>query len=83
MASAHSNLGAALVAKNQLDNAVAASRFYDDAFTADAKLTDDLTAGHGYNAACFAALASTGRGGEARRRGPAAERRGGGGTRQR
>ena len=43
----------------------AAARLYADAFTADAKLADDLKAGHRYNAACFAALAAAGQGTDA------------------
>ena len=36
-----------------------------DAFAADAKLADDLQAGHRYNAACYAALAAAGQGTDA------------------
>jgi serine/threonine-protein kinase len=43
----------------------AAARFCADAFAADAKLADDLRAGHRYNAACAAALAAAGRGSDA------------------
>ena len=43
----------------------AAVRFYDEAFTADGKLADDLQAGHRYQAACAAVLAASGRGDEA------------------
>ena len=41
---------------------VAAARLYADAFTAEAKLADDLKAGHRYNAGCFAVLAAAGQG---------------------
>jgi tetratricopeptide (TPR) repeat protein/serine/threonine protein kinase len=44
---------------------VAAARLYTDAFMADAKLADDLKAGHRYNAACYAALAAAGQGTDA------------------
>jgi serine/threonine-protein kinase len=40
----------------------AGARLYADDFAADAKLADDLKAGHRYNAACFAALAAAGKG---------------------
>jgi eukaryotic-like serine/threonine-protein kinase len=40
----------------------AAARFAATAFAADAKLADDLQAGHRYNAACYAALAAAGLG---------------------
>jgi tetratricopeptide (TPR) repeat protein len=40
----------------------AATRFYSDAFAADAKLADDLKTWHRYNAACNAALAADGQG---------------------
>ena len=43
----------------------AAARLYADAFTSEAKLADDLTAGHRYNAACFASLAAAGQGTDA------------------
>jgi len=39
-----------------------AAKLYGDAFTADAKLADDLQKQHRYNAACFAALAAAGQG---------------------
>jgi Tfp pilus assembly protein PilF len=45
----------------------AAVRFWTDAFTADAKLADDLAAHHRYNAACCAALASCGQGNDTAR----------------
>ena len=41
---------------------VAAARFFADAFAAQAKLADDLKAGHRYNAACCAAMAAAGQG---------------------
>jgi hypothetical protein len=44
---------------------VAAARLYADAFSADAKLADDLKAAHRYNAACVAAMAAAGQGGDA------------------
>ncbi len=40
----------------------AAAKFYADAFTAEAKLADNLDAGYRYNAACSAALAAAGQG---------------------
>lgn len=40
----------------------AAARLYEKAFAGDAKLADDLTAWHPYNAACAAALAGRGDG---------------------
>jgi len=43
----------------------AACRLYADAFTANAKLADDLEANHRYNGACFAALAAEGQGTDA------------------
>jgi hypothetical protein len=43
----------------------AAARLYADAFAADAKLADELKAGHRYNAACHAALAAVGQGEDA------------------
>jgi len=43
----------------------AAARLYADAFTADPKLGDDLSAFHRYNAACCAALAAAGQGTDA------------------
>jgi serine/threonine-protein kinase len=39
-----------------------AARFFAAAFTAEAKLADDLQAGHRYDAACCAALAAAGQG---------------------
>src|SRR5262249_46693895 len=47
----------------------AAARLWADAFAADAKLADDLEAGHRYNAACYAALAAAGEGEAAARLG--------------
>jgi tetratricopeptide (TPR) repeat protein len=44
---------------------VAATRFWSDAFAADPKLAADLLAWNRYNAACAAALAAAGRGGDA------------------
>jgi serine/threonine-protein kinase len=50
----------------QLKNLNAAAvRFYTTAFTADAKLADDLKAAHRYNAACHAARAGCGKGKDA------------------
>jgi tetratricopeptide (TPR) repeat protein/tRNA A-37 threonylcarbamoyl transferase component Bud32 len=43
----------------------AAARLYGEAFDADAKVADDLRAGHRYNAACCAALAGCGQGKDA------------------
>jgi serine/threonine protein kinase/Flp pilus assembly protein TadD len=43
----------------------AATRLYADAFAADPKLGDDPRAAHRYTAACQAALAAAGRGGDA------------------
>src|SRR5262249_33309785 len=43
----------------------AAARFSADAFATDPTLADDLQAGHRYNAACFAALAASGKGEDA------------------
>jgi hypothetical protein len=43
----------------------AAVTFFTDAFRADPKLAADLPAGHRYNAACYAALASAGKGEDA------------------
>jgi serine/threonine protein kinase/tetratricopeptide (TPR) repeat protein len=43
----------------------AAARFYQEALAAEPELTDDLKAGHRYNAACVAALAATGQGKDA------------------
>jgi tetratricopeptide (TPR) repeat protein/serine/threonine protein kinase len=43
----------------------AAVRLYGDAFARDARLADDLDAGHRYNAACAAALAGCGQGKDA------------------
>ena len=43
----------------------AAERFYREAFTADAKLADDLSARHRYHATCSAALAGCGQGADA------------------
>ncbi len=43
----------------------AAAKLYADAFTADAKLVDDLKAAHRYNAACSAVLAAAGQGTDA------------------
>jgi tetratricopeptide (TPR) repeat protein/serine/threonine protein kinase len=43
----------------------AAARFFTEAFAAEAKLADDLTAAHRYNAACSAALAAAGQGEDA------------------
>jgi serine/threonine-protein kinase len=45
------------------------ARLYVDAFTADPKLADDPRAAHRYRAACSAALAGCGRGGDADRLG--------------
>jgi serine/threonine-protein kinase len=42
-----------------------ASRLYADAFAADPKLAEQLSAGHRYNAACHAALAAAGQGEDA------------------
>jgi tetratricopeptide (TPR) repeat protein/tRNA A-37 threonylcarbamoyl transferase component Bud32 len=42
-----------------------AVRLFEDAFAADPKLTEDLKAGHRYNAACSAALAGCGKGRDA------------------
>jgi Flp pilus assembly protein TadD len=42
-----------------------ATRLYSAAFAAEPKLADDLTAGHRYNAACYAALAAAGQGEDA------------------
>jgi tetratricopeptide (TPR) repeat protein len=42
----------------------AAARLWAGAFTADPKLAEDLNAGYRYDAACAAALAASGRGGE-------------------
>jgi hypothetical protein len=42
-----------------------ASRLYSAAFAADPKLADELRPGHRYNAACHAALAAAGQGGDA------------------
>jgi tetratricopeptide (TPR) repeat protein len=42
----------------------AAARFYEEAFAADPKLASDLDAAHRYNAACAAALAGCGQGGD-------------------
>jgi serine/threonine-protein kinase len=39
-----------------------ATRFYGEAFAADPKLAEELSAGHRYNAACAAALAGCGQG---------------------
>ena len=44
---------------------VAAAKLYSDAFTADAKLADNLNAAYRYNAACSAALAAAGQGKDA------------------
>jgi hypothetical protein len=41
---------------------VAAMNLHAEAFAADAKLADDLKAGHRYDAACFAARAAAGQG---------------------
>ena len=43
----------------------AAVRFYTEAFAADPKVADNLTAAHRYNAACAAALAGAGKGRDA------------------
>jgi hypothetical protein len=43
----------------------AAARFCADAFAAEPKLADDLKTGNRYNAACSAALAAAGLGGDA------------------
>ena len=43
----------------------AAARFYAEAFAAEPKLADDDSANHRYNAACAAALASSGQGKDA------------------
>jgi tetratricopeptide (TPR) repeat protein len=43
----------------------AAARFFTEAFDSEAKLADELTAAHRYNAACCAALAAAGRGEDA------------------
>jgi tetratricopeptide (TPR) repeat protein len=43
----------------------AAAHFYTDAFAANPKLGDAPTAGHRYNAACYAALAAAGQGADA------------------
>jgi hypothetical protein len=43
----------------------ASARLFDLAFTADPKLADDLKAGHRYDAACYAALATGGEGADA------------------
>jgi serine/threonine-protein kinase len=43
----------------------AATGFLAEAFAADAKLADDLRAGHRYDAACYAALAAAGQGEDA------------------
>jgi tetratricopeptide (TPR) repeat protein len=43
----------------------AAARFSAQAFAADRKAADDLKAAHRYNAACYAALAAAGKGGDA------------------
>jgi tetratricopeptide (TPR) repeat protein len=45
----------------------AAARLFADALAADPKLADDPTAAHRYNAACSAALATTGQGKDAAR----------------
>jgi hypothetical protein len=42
-----------------------AARLFADAFAADPSPADDLSAGHRYNAACCAALATAGRGTDA------------------
>jgi tetratricopeptide (TPR) repeat protein len=44
-----------------------ATRFFAGAFKAQPQLADDLQAGHRYNAACAAALAAAGQGGDAAR----------------
>jgi tetratricopeptide (TPR) repeat protein/tRNA A-37 threonylcarbamoyl transferase component Bud32 len=41
------------------------ARLFTDAFASDPKLADDQTAGHRYNAACFASLAAAGQGEDA------------------
>jgi tetratricopeptide (TPR) repeat protein len=43
----------------------AAARFYEDAFTEQPRLADDLAANHRYNAACAAATAGCGQGADA------------------
>jgi hypothetical protein len=43
----------------------AAVRLYQEAFTADPRLPEDYTAGHRYDAACYAALAAAGQGNDA------------------
>jgi hypothetical protein len=48
----------------------AAARLYADAFAADPKLMEDIATGRRYNAACSAALASSGQGKDAGTLGP-------------
>jgi hypothetical protein len=55
-------LGKALLLQGRASEAAG---LYADAFAADPKLADDLTAGHRYNAACYAALAAAGQGEDA------------------
>jgi tetratricopeptide (TPR) repeat protein len=63
-ASAGESLDLAQMCVHKKMNA-AAARFWATAFAADAKLADDLQAGHRYNAACSAALAAAGQGEDA------------------
>jgi Tfp pilus assembly protein PilF len=63
-ASARESLDVAQMCVHKKMNA-AAARFWATAFAADAKLADDLQAGHRYNAACYAALAAAGQGEDA------------------
>jgi tetratricopeptide (TPR) repeat protein len=65
-ASAQENLDIARMCQHKRLNS-AAARFSADAYSADPKLADDLTAGRRYDAARCAALAAVGQGGDAAR----------------
>ena len=64
-ADAQENLALGALCVTYRQRFVSASRFYAACFAAEPKLTADLQAGHRYNAACAAALASAGKGIEA------------------
>jgi hypothetical protein len=64
-ASAAERLALAQLCQRHKEFYAASARFYAEAFAEEPGLAQDLRAGHRYNAACAAALASAGRGHDA------------------